>query len=271
MYNGIKDKYQLSSALSGLGNIHARKGHTDLAFPYYRMSIAAAPPGAEDFPKSYYGLAMLFKKTGRIDSAFFYANKAIKESALWPETYIKSAMLLSDLYEGKDNNQAFFYYKKAIQTKDSIYAAGKQVMIKNLSYNEQQRQQEIAAAAFRAQEERKHNLQYAAIALGLTLFVIIFLLLSHTIIVKEKFIQLLGIVSLLLVFEFINLFLHPYLASISNHSPLLLLIALVFVAALLAPLHHRLEKFVLEKLVEKNKKIRLAAAKKTIERLEKKQ
>jgi hypothetical protein len=38
---------------------------------------------------------------------------------------------------------------------------------------------------------------------------------------------------------------------------------------LLVPLHHRLEKWVKEKLVEKNKQIRLAEAKKTIEQLEK--
>jgi hypothetical protein len=48
-----------------------------------------------------------------------------------------------------------------------------------------------------------------------------------------------------------------------------LLLVLVCVAALLAPIHHRLEKWILQRLVEKNKKIRLAAAKKTIATLEK--
>jgi hypothetical protein len=36
------------------------------------------------------------------------------------------------------------------------------------------------------------------------------------------------------------------------------------------PLHHRLENWATKKLVEKNKAIRLAAAKKTVEQLEKK-
>jgi len=40
--------------------------------------------------------------------------------------------------------------------------------------------------------------------------------------------------------------------------------------ALLVPLHHKVEKWATTKLVEKNKKIRLATAKKTIEQLEKK-
>ena len=49
----------------------------------------------------------------------------------------------------------------------------------------------------------------------------------------------------------------------------LMLLALVCIAALLVPLHHRVEKWATAKLVEKNKKIRLANAKKTIEQLEK--
>jgi hypothetical protein len=43
---------------------------------------------------------------------------------------------------------------------------------------------------------------------------------------------------------------------------------MVCIAALLVPLHHRTEKWILHRLVEKNKKIRLEAAKKTIAKLE---
>ena len=47
-----------------------------------------------------------------------------------------------------------------------------------------------------------------------------------------------------------------------------MLFTLVCVAALLVPFHHRLEKWTTNKLVEKNKAIRLVNAKKTIEKLE---
>ena len=72
---------------------------------------------------------------------------------------------------------------------------------------------------------------------------------------------------MLLVFEFLNLLLHPFLERITHHSPVLMLLVLVCIAALLVPLHHRLEKLATTKLVEKNKEIRLANAKKTIEKL----
>lgn len=83
-----------------------------------------------------------------------------------------------------------------------------------------------------------------------------------------KMIEFLGVIALLIVFEFLNLLLHPFLERVTHHSPVLMLLALVCIAALLVPLHHRIEKWATAKLVEKNKKIRLASAKKTIEELE---
>jgi hypothetical protein len=56
--------------------------------------------------------------------------------------------------------------------------------------------------------------------------------------------------------------------NVTDHTPLVMLMALVCIAAFLIPLYHRLEKLSTAKLVEKNKKIQLANAKKTIEKLE---
>lgn len=47
-----------------------------------------------------------------------------------------------------------------------------------------------------------------------------------------------------------------------------MLLVLIAIGAMLVPLHHRLEKWMTKIMVEKNKKIRLAAAKKTIAKLE---
>jgi hypothetical protein len=81
-------------------------------------------------------------------------------------------------------------------------------------------------------------------------------------------VEFLNVVVLLMVFEFINLLIHPFLEKITHHSPALMLLALVAIAALIVPLHHKLEHWSINKLVEKNKAIRLANAKKTIEELE---
>jgi len=47
-----------------------------------------------------------------------------------------------------------------------------------------------------------------------------------------------------------------------------MLMALVCIAALLVPLHHKAEKWATTKLCEKNKQKRLVAARKTIEELQ---
>ena len=59
----------------------------------------------------------------------------------------------------------------------------------------------------------------------------------------------------------------PWLTSITHESPALMLLALVLIASLLIPLHHRVKHWIKEKMIEKNKAIRLAAAKKTIRSL----
>jgi len=50
-----------------------------------------------------------------------------------------------------------------------------------------------------------------------------------------------------------------------------MLLALVCIASLLVPFHHRLEKLATHRLVVKNKEIRLSAAKKTIRLLSEEQ
>lgn len=116
----------------------------------------------------------------------------------------------------------------------------------------------------------KKNIQFALIALGIITFIFSFLILSRRHITNTSLIKFLGIVALLLVFEFLNLLLHPFLERITHHSPVLMLLSLVAIAALLVPLHHKLEHWATHKLIEKNKQIRLASAKKTIEELGKK-
>ncbi len=160
------------------------------------------------------------------------------------------------------------YFRLAMATKDSLYSLEKVRGMEAMSFQEQLRQQEAEAEKQKADEERKQNIQYALIAFGIITFIILFLLLSRSFITNTKLIQGLGIIALLIVFEFLNLLLHPFLERVTHHSPALMLLALVCIAALLVPLHHKLEKWATTKLVEKNKKIRLLAAKKPIERLE---
>ena len=62
-----------------------------------------------------------------------------------------------------------------------------------------------------ANESRKMNLEYTFIAIGIISFFMLFILFSRKHITNTKVIQFLSVVSLLIVFEFLNLLIHPIL------------------------------------------------------------
>lgn len=74
--------------------------------------------------------------------------------------------------------------------------------------------------------------------------------------------------GLLLIFEFVNLLLHPVISKMTRDYLPWMFMVMVLIAALLVPAHHRLEKWIIARLAEKNRRIRLAAAKRTIAALE---
>jgi tetratricopeptide (TPR) repeat protein len=167
-------------------------------------------------------------------------------------------------------DSAYYYSLMESDLKDSIFSQNNINKIQSLAFSEQLRQ--IEEDGKRAEEERrrKENIQYALIALGIITFIILFLLLSRGFITNTRLIRFLIVVALLNVFEFLNLLLHPFLEKITHHSPVLMLLSLVCIAALLVPLHHRLEKFATHILVEKNKKVRINESKKVSEQSHKK-
>jgi tetratricopeptide (TPR) repeat protein len=262
--------------LALMGSIYSETGLRKLAMEYYRLSIPYLKLTEQKggLSGTFLGMAKLFEIEGQVDSTLFYANQAfeINRDAGFTKGALDASSFLYSFYNNKGNiDSAFFYLKLSTVTKDSLSSKEKINEFQSLSFDEKLRQKEIATAELKAKEDRKHNLQFAALAIVLITFVTVFLLLSRSIIVKTKFIEFFGVLGLLAVFEFINLFIHPYLSHATNDSPVLMLLILIAIGALLVPLHHRLEKWMTSVMVEKNKKVRLAAAKRTIATLEGKQ
>ena len=166
------------------------------------------------------------------------------------------------------NDSALKYHEIYMAAQDSLYSIQKIQRVQALSIEEDFRQKEIVLEKERTKAERKQSIQYAVIAIGIIVLLVLFLLLSHSVIVNEQIIGYFNVIGLLILFEFINLVLHPYLSNLTHYSPVLMLLIMVCIAAILVPVHHRLEKWLRARLVEKNKRIRLKAAKKTIEVLE---
>jgi hypothetical protein len=62
-------------------------------------------------------------------------------------------------------------------------------------------------------------------------------------------IRLLGVLSLLFFFEYLTLLLHPTVAALTHHTPIYEILIFVAIAAVLIPAHHKLEHWVIHKLL----------------------
>ena len=271
----LKDYRELAISTSSLGENYIAAGQYDIALPFLRRTFdyyqknKAPDPYMDAYLKN--DFAEVFLATKIYDSVNYYAHQALQLSIPFgaKDQSMRSYEYLYKSFEQTNQQDSLNkYFRLAMITKDSLFNMEKIKSIQALSFREELRQQEIATEKIKTEEERRQNIQYALIALGLVTLIVVFLFLSRSFITNTKLIMFFGVIALLLMFEFLNLLLHPFLERITHKSPVLMLLTLVCIAALLVPLHHRLEKWTTTKLVEKNKAIRLANAKKTIEKLE---
>lgn len=262
----------LSPVLKLLGSIQGKMGNKALAVSYFEMSLEEAYRinSPRWINESFTALAQYSYDVNQIDSSLVYARKAIAavKNTPFSNKSIKPAKLLLDIYENSNSDSAIKYFKIYKAANDSLFSAQIIQQTQVMSFEDELLKQQAAEAKIRTEEDRKQNIQYVLIALGIITFIILYLLLSRSFITNTKLIEYLGVIALLIVFEFINLLLHPFLERVTNHSLVIMLLALVCIAALLVPLHHKAEKWATARLIEKNKRIRLAAARKTIEQLE---
>lgn len=268
----VINQVDLPYILWNLGSVHSKMGHAALAVSYFKMGIEMAEVSQRlrQLSLAYTGLAEHFARINQRDSCILYLKKALTTVKNTPFFFmsVKPAKMLADIYEKSNCDSTLKYASIYKVANDSVFSNKINQQIQVMTFDEELRQQELTTEKIQAEEQRKQNIQYALLALGIITFIIIFLLLSRSFITNTKLIEFLGVIALLIVFEFLNLLFHPFLEKVTHHSPVLMLLTLVCIAALLVPLHHRAEKWATAKLVEKNKKIRLAAAKKTIEQLE---
>lgn len=268
----LKDDHLGYSISTVAENYIANKDY-DLAMPFLRRALKLTIGDINQLYGTAYiynDFAQAFQGTKQLDSSNYYASLAIPVclNINYKDQLLRSYEYLYQNFDvTKQQDSINKYFRLAMTMKDSLYSLEKMKNMQTLSFREQLRQKEIESDKIKTEDERKQNIQFSLLALGIVIFILLFFLLSRSMITNTKVIEFFGILALLIVFEFLNLLLHPYLDSLTNHTPVLMLIALVCLASLLIPAHHALEKWATNKLVEKNKKIRLENAKRTIEKL----
>ena len=204
-----------------------------------------------------WGLANVYDSLNKHDEAKYYAKKMLllaqKDGFLrWQ---LKAADFLEAHYKKMNRvDSAYTFLVMSQQLRNSISSADKIREAQVISSNEQLRQTELAEQKIKAKKERIQQLQLLFIGIFIPALFLMTLLLSRRKI-HVRVIKFMGIISLLILFEYLTLLLHPYVADITNHTPIIELIIFVAIAAILIRAHHRIEQWFIDKLI--NSKHRL--------------
>ncbi len=250
----IKNKNYEGMSMVGLGNSYLKTGQHLLAMANYQSGIINLKEAENDdlLCEATLGLASLYKKLNQKDSALFYARTSFslaQHDGFLPR-HLDAAKFLSEHFkEEKNIDSSFFYLNYVQQLNDSINSKSRIRESQVLSSNEQVRQLQIAENLAVAKKERKQQLQLLFIAIFIPGFFIITLLLSR-IRMPVKLIKVLGVLSLLILFEFLTLLLHPYVKELTHHTPVYEMLIFVSIAAIIIPTHHRVEQWLINWLTK---------------------
>ena len=243
------------ASMVGLGHSYFKQEDYALAMQNYldAMPYLQAADDEDLFCEAAIGLAELYEKLNRTESAEYYARKTLsiakKDGFLsWQQ---EAASFLKDHFKKlKKNDSALAYTEQAQSLKDSISSKERIRESQILSSNEQLRQSQLAESKQKAKEERFKQLQFLFIGIFIPILFLFTLFLSRRR-VHIKVVKSMGIISLLILFEFLTLLLHPYVLEMTNHMPVFEIMIFVSIAAVLIPSHHRLENWLIEKLTHK--------------------
>ncbi len=249
-----QDVFYQGTALLGLGNVYASLGKDSIALHNYRQALIFLNDGSNNdmLCETAIGLANVFEKMNLHDSAKHYAKLSFETGKRdgFQSRELDAAGFLSSFYKrNRKYDSAFAYMELAITLKDSLKGQAKTRETMIISTNEQLRQAEMAEQKRIEAATRVQQLQILAICLFIPMFFLVTLVLSR-IRIHRNVVRFMGVVSLLLFFEFLILLLHPFIGNLMHHNKVLELLALVVIGAGLVPLHHRLEKFILTKLIQ---------------------
>jgi tetratricopeptide (TPR) repeat protein len=250
------DTLLIGTSLNNLGNIYRKSDNDSLALKNYRAGIPfiLANNDYSTYAESTLGMAQVFERMGQQDSALHYGKQsfAIAGANQFIVKSLNAINFLSGLYKKKNSiDSAYAYLSMAGSLKDSIESIEKIRELQNMTTAEQVRQAELEQQRLEQIIDRKEKLQLLFIGIMIPIFFLISILISRRK-VHRRFIEFMGIVSVLLFFEYITLLLHPFIAEKSHHSPIIEIVIFVAIAAIITPAHHRIQHWLLKKLAEYN-------------------
>jgi tetratricopeptide (TPR) repeat protein len=233
-----------------LGNYDSAKYYYNKVAPFFQQEVSSASQYGYN-----YQLGILYKKTKEYDKSLTYFLKALQVSEGMGQLETKRYVVaeLDSLYQLKgDFKQAFIYASLNHVYKDSIDKLGKEKDLLQIEVADEQQRQERIEKEKIEKKRKRDNIQYMLITIGIaSLF--IFMVMLGMFKVSAITIKMVGFFTFLMFFEFIFLIFKKNIYSFTNGEPWKDLAFMIFLAAILLPLHHWLEHKVIHYLTTHNR------------------
>jgi tetratricopeptide (TPR) repeat protein len=239
-----------------MGNIHLRTSEYSDALNDFRKSVPflLSMQDYSTLSECYLGLAEAFSNLKMPDSALYYAGRSysISSENQFLLQSLHASQFLTKLYKNSGNiDSAFAYQEVFIALKDSFDNSEKIKELQVLTMNEQFRQDEITREKQRESKQRLFKLEFLLIGMLIPVFFFMSAYISRKK-VHKRIIELSGIFSLIFLFEYITLLIHPLVKEKANHSPVYEILLFVAIAAILSPTHHKVEYWLISKLTRRH-------------------
>ncbi len=239
------------------GSGYAEMGKFDSALLYLKRAEPDVEKNASPFVRyNFYGqFGKYYKMKGENQQAIVYYLKAkqVAEATKNLDALQTSAANLDTLYDRIGDFKTAYLYNKSYYTyKDSTRSLARETDLSRLEVDNDNRRREREAREEQENTERRHNVQYMGLTIGLICLFIILGMLGFFV-VHTGTIRALGFFSFIFLFEFIILLADRQIHEWTHGEPWKVLLIKIFLAAILLPLHHWMEHRVIHYLVSRKK------------------
>lgn len=246
----------IGTALNNLGNAYSKMGMLTPAHDNYLEGLSHLEK-SNDFSintESMLGLAKIYEQQGQMDSALYYGRQSynIARHNSFMVNAFEASVLISRIFKKQSQiDSSFAYQESMIGLKDSIYSREKVKDVSYMTTAEQLRQKEIQQQKELEKQELRQKLQLLGVGILIPMFFLLSVVVSRRK-VNKRLVEFLGIVSILMFFEYLTLLIHPFVAEMTHHNAFYEIVIFVAIAAVITPLHHRFQHWVINKLKDWN-------------------
>ena len=159
----LQNKWPLRPLFLSVGKVHHMTGNYSLANIYFQEVVDLVDTiGLQGglLSAAFYNLALIQKDLNNVDSSAYYLQRSLFEAQYrghYPQI-IDAYRMMASIYESQDPVQANEYNRLALVYKDSLELIGKRVALETfIEFDEQERQQELAAAEAAFQSRLRTN------------------------------------------------------------------------------------------------------------------